>query len=1455
MARGGAEGTPTGDALRRAERLEGQLAHAGEDAAKMRRECAEAYLSCGRRALQGAAEGGAGGEGDGAAALGCLEKAAAINGLWSVCAETCGQHARARQKAGAHAGAVEWFGHALSLADRADDQRSPRARKKRQGLADRCIESWQELVKDPAPDMDGPYRTALRADPSRAQTHLDMGYVLAGRGLAGRAAECYEAACVADPESVEARFRAGTALEEAGDHGKAAMRYAEAAKMDAGLSRRAAAGCAQCGRSLAAAGRRAEAAAALEAAVALDPERSLDCARAHEDCAAAMRAAGGAQYEMPPQGAAGGGGAAGHYARAVELYQKAGGEDRAEGARGCARCGRELGKEGMLADAAASLEAAADMDPAHSLECARAHEEAAGAMRDMADGGEAGAAEAEAEAAARHYREAARRYAGPEAAMLAGGDAGGGGTIGDARGCARCGRALAEMGRLGDAAAALEAAARLDPAHSLECARAHEEAAGAMRARAGGDGGGRAAEHYAKSVSWYQRRRGGGQDEAAEGCARCGRALAEMERLGDAAAALEAAACLDPAHSLECARLHKKCAAEASSRRGGDAGAAAAHYRKASEWYGAAPRGGVPAGAAEAGALGRIECGKALREMGRLEDAAEALAGAAALDPSRALECARACIGMAGRASADGGEGRGDPQEILRLALECCATGSAGGAGGPELRMAAADALLGQRRYAEAAAEYGRACAEDGSLRPACAAGCIRCGDGLAASSGTAEALACIRGAQAAGTVGPAELEEACARWGRAMFDNSRYAEAARCFEAGAAAAPGVDGAAGGGIASRLGLAASLSMDGRRGEAVAAYREAQARAGGASGGAGHAAALSGSAGGGAARLAIADALLESGERGEAEQWYATARAVGTGAERSSAYIGIARSLHAGSMHAAAHASLAMAAAAGGRSGGPPGTGRLCAGIGAGLEADGMDERAAECYEMAAERDAGMGPECGRACMRIGRRLEEGGMRGAAVRCYEAAARMVERNHEAHFAVADAMAADGNYNRAAWYYETAGRRGGDAARAGAGAAVCRASDLFERALDEVDMPTKRQLYRDAETAYSEAAGLSPGDPGPLTGAGRACLKQRGGADDFAKAEAHFAGAMARGPGLVEPCMYAGKAVRKHAQATRDVARYADALRYYDEAAGRRPDTAVEAKYWRGVCMLCGGDEAGAKEYLRGVLDEARPEGGEELHFLGRICDILGRHGEAAEHYLGSLRGSGLYSADFYERIDRGMVRSGAVPAAAGASWQQGGGKITAGGGGEPQYVCDTNVVIMYLKRLARETAFESPIVPMFEKGMCSVPQVCYNEAYGNVAGSEPLFGMLSDEIRPLCTVIKGRNRMDARMRRAREAFMAAWLYSGEDAVKEWCRRADEKAATKASRYAGGPPSGRDVLVLATAIDMYVRQPRPASVKLVTWDVDFATFGDWIRAETGVEVVRPEDMGGEQPRRRP
>ena len=483
-------GGEAGDASKRepcprAAKIEGEIPYAsGADKDRLRRECADAYLARARELLGGGA-GEADRDGE-EAAIECLEKAATINGLWHACAEACGQHARARQKSGGHAKAVVWFGHALSLADRAGDREQPKARKKRQGLRDRCIECWEELVKSPVGDMDGPYRTALRADPSRAHTHVEMGAVLAGKGRAGEAAECYESACEADPGSAEARFRAGTALEEAGQHGRAAKRYAEAAGIDPRRSRLAAMGCAQCGRSLAAAGRLAEAADAFESAARLDPARAAECARAQEDAGAAAWAGGGGggdtQYEMPLQakGRAWTEPAAAaeigmRYERAAEWYQKAGNKDAAEAARGCARCGRALGKAGMPEEAAKALEAAAARDAAHAFECAGAHEAAAEAAQRQGD--EGGRARA-----AAHYQSAARWYAGPAA-----GGGGGGSPIGDARGCLRCGRALAEMGRLEEAAEAIESAARLDPAFAPECAGAHEAAAEAAQ-RSGSSG-------------------------------------------------------------------------------------------------------------------------------------------------------------------------------------------------------------------------------------------------------------------------------------------------------------------------------------------------------------------------------------------------------------------------------------------------------------------------------------------------------------------------------------------------------------------------------------------------------------------------------------------------------------------------------------------------------------------------------------------------------------------------------------------------------------------------------------------------------------------------------------------------------------------------------------------------------------------------------------------------------
>ena len=1442
---GDAEDGPDKGPCPRAAKIEGEIPYAsGADRDRLRRECAEAYLACARELLGGAGEEGC--KDDKEAALESLEKAAAINGLSVACAEACGQHARARQKSGGHAEAIVWFGHALSFADRAGDREKPKGRKRRQGLRDRCIECWEELVRSPDGDMGGPYRAALRADPARAQTHMEMGAVLAGRGMAGEAAECYEGACKADPGSAEARFRAGTALEEAGEHARAAKRYAEAAEIDPRQSAKAAMGCAQCGRSLAAAGRPAEAADVFESAAGLDPAHADECARAQEDAGRAARAGGGGgggtQYEMPLQakGRAGTEPAAAaeigmRYERAAKWHQKAGAADAAETARSCARCGRMLREVGMTEKAAAVMEAAAILDASHALDCAVAHEEAAKAL--MRQGGGEGGRDG---AKAAHYRSAAKWYAGPAA-----GDGEGGSTIGDARGCLRCGRALADMGRMEEAAEAIESAAKLDPAFAPECAGAHERAAEAALRRGPGGGAERAAGHYARAAACHQKipaHGGGAAAEAAEGCARCGRALAKMGRLEEAAAALGAAAAMDPAHSFECAAAHERCADEARSRRGGDAGEAAGHYVEAAGRYrGARDDGGREKEAAE----GCARCGRALAEMGRLEEAAGARAGAAALDSTLALEQARACAEMADRARA--GEGRGSPERILELALECC--GPAGGARDPEMRMAAAGILLGQGRHAEAAAEYGRACAEDASLRPESADGCVRCADGLAGASRITEALACLRDAGRAGIVGPAESEEACVRWGREMFDRLQYGEAARCFEAGEEA---VAGAGRAGVASGIGLAASLSRLGRRGEAVASYRRAEERAGmrrpGGGGAAAeaarHAAGLSGSAGSCAARLAIADALLEEGAYGEAEHWYAGARASGTSPERSRAYAGIAQSLHARAMHEAAYGSLRMA-----REGA---TGRLCADIGAGLAEAGRHGAAAECYEAAAGRDAGMENECAQACMRIGRGLEGRGAHGEAAMYYEAAGRIDANSAEISFAVAGAAERIGNYNRAEMYYEKAGSCGGDRTRADTGAAMCRASDLYDRARDEANIPVKRQRYKDAEGAYAEAIGLSPERPEPRMGAGRACLKQRDSAENLRRAEEHFEGAIARAPGLVEAYLLAGKAARKHAQRTGDRARYADALRHYDAAIKRAPDRAIVPMYWKGLCMHCiGGGEGGegdgpAREFLGGVLDGAEPADSEEMHYCGKICDILGRHGEAAEYYLRSLKGSGLYSADFHMRIDRSLVRTGrtAEPGAPGGAERAGAGP---GAAPAPQYICDTNVFIDYLNHLARETVFDGPMLPLFEKGLCRVPQVCYNEAHGKLAGSEPRSGLLRDKA-GLITAIKGRAGMDARMQGAREAFMSAWLYAGEDTVREWCRYADDKAAKKTDRYAGGPPAGRDVLVLATALDAHAKRAGRGGTRLVTRDRDFTTFGDCIRAETGVEVMTPDDVAG-------
>ena len=961
-----------------------------------------------------------------------------------------------------------------------------------------------------------------------------------------------------------------------------------------------------------------------------------------------------------------------------------------------------------------------------------------------------------------------------------------------------------------------------------------------LRLRGGGKAGG-VAGWYKEAAGWYQKwwegagggRRGPG--EGADGCRRCAAALAELGRDEECAAAYAAAAGMDPSCALECARAHERCGGMllrgGRGRRGnrGRGGAAARKYEEAVKWYQKA--GG---GQNSDGARGCRRCAAALGGMRKPEAAAEAYAAAAGMDPSCALECARACEELAGGGGGgrDAAKGSGVPAKKYGWALACYRIAAESGAEKAEAHMGMARIRMGAGEYAAASQEFCSAYASDGSLRGKCAAGCAECGGRLADRLEAGKAIACLEAAAQAGMMGREECAGLCTEWGRSMFARSKHAEAARCFKAGASAG-------GRGVAPLLGLAAALSMSGRGERAIARYRAARDRAAD-GGGRWHDAALPDGKASCAIRLALGGALLKAGMHGEAVRWYSAARAAGTGGERADAYAGIVRALWAASRHAEAYGCLLTAE--GGWTAGRGAWGQLCAELGAGLEKRGMHGEAIRCYEAAAAADAKIGPRCARRCMELGAGLEKRGMHGEAIRCYEAAAAMDAGSAEARFAIAGALESAGEYNRAKLHYEAAGKLGGDATRARLRAALCSANALYESSKDEVDMPKKRDGYRRAEKRYAAAMEISPKNPEPHMGAGRACLKQRESANNFRRAEDHFAAAISCNPSHFEAYLCAGKAVRKHAKGTRDFQRYRNALRYYDAAMERFPERIIIPKFWKGICLLGGEPGVGSEaiDALEGVLGH-EPRSSEERHYCGKACDVLGRHEEGIARYLGSLEGSSLYSGGFHSQVKEDRIRSGGE----------------AGGGmedatverGKIMYVCDTNAVIDYINDVVQGTPCGEGMEAALEEERCVIPQVCYNEAYGHVWGDGDRRSILQDMAGQICTVVKGRSRMNLRMQKAREVFMKAWLYSDEGTVRGWCKAADRKAIGNCFRYAGGPPSGRDVLVLATAIDVYSKPAADqVAVKLVTQDRDFIAFGRHIESESGIGVVRPGDMDG-------
>ena len=375
-----------------------------------------------------------------------------------------------------------------------------------------------------------------------------------------------------------------------------------------------------------------------------------------------------------------------------------------------------------------------------------------------------------------------------------------------------------------------------------------------------------------------------------------------------------------------------------------------------------------------------------------------------------------------------------------------------------------------------------------------------------------------------------------------------------------------------------------------------------------------------------------------------------------------------------------------------------------------------------------------------------------------------------------------------------------------------------------------------------------------------GAGWACLGQKG-EDKIGAAVSHFCAAAADRPGDADPRMAAGRALRKLARfyAGRGMPKKAAdchgrAITHYEHAMSLSDSAGIlEPGYWRGVCMMhLGEDRRMINEFMGGVLARARPRDRSLLEICGRICDILGDYGTACDYYAESLAGSSLYTDGFHERIDRGRMCAGAAPAAVPAS-AAGTGGGAGGGASEAEsapavYVLDANVVVECAADRAEhlDPADVSVLVGGIREGRCRIPQAAINEAYGVLHSKE---GGDLGALRAWgdkAEVVRDHGRMDRCMKRAREALMTAWLYSGGGAKRAWrTRKFDRSKAV----YTGGPPSGMDMVILATAAHLVDDKadgsegPRP--VVLVTSDADFLCFRDYIREVLSVDVEAPGD----------
>ena len=1259
-----------------------------------------------------------------------------------------------------------------------------------------------------------------------------------------------------------------------GADGDAASHYRRAVEWyrQAAGPAEAARGCAQCARALDRMGLHEEALSAIESAAELDASHALKCAGMHRARADALARKGGDRGAAGAESAAGGGpdadaagSAASHYRRAVEWYRQAAGP--AEAARGCAQCARALDRMGLHEEALSAIESAAELDASHALKCAGMHrrrgddlaKRRAKGARGAGAASEAGGAESGREmglaAKGSSANDAASRYGRAVEWYLraARADGAGGRNAEAARGCAQCARRLDRMGLAEEALSALEAAADLDGgAYAQECgARCGRLADGLARegggpsrdarrmydralaryrtaAASGGPGASRAlldAAAVCMKIGQYARaaeafndahRIGGGdlRAECTDGICECACGLAalcdgkgvdrclELEAMADQQDRLKLAErCSELARREHESGRHEQaasCYAAAVSIDGDDmaarlglAGSLArlGRHEEAIGHYGiVAERGGEHATAALFGLAGSYGA------TGRHVRAAECLARAAEADPARAAECAERCSELARREHESGRH---------KQAASCYAAAVSidGDDMAARLGLAGSLALLG--RHEEAIGQYGivveRGGEHAGVARLGLAGSLARLGRheeaighyGIVAERGGEHATAALFGL--AGSYGATgrhvRAAECLAR--AAEADPARAAECAeRCSE----------------------LARREHESGRHKQAASCY----------------AAAVSIDGDDMAARLGLADSWRMDGRGGDALREYSGIRRAGDAGQRARAYIGIARLLAEESRHADAAGLACMAAKAA-------------------EEAGGIAACSAECSALCAE--------CGDA-------MQGEGLHGGAYACYAMGLSVDPRNACANCGIGDHMAGRGLYQDALRHYKAALEADGDMIRAlvGAGAALC---ELARGAPPSGGIHS----YDDAERMFEWALAIEPENFLAHMGAGRASLGRKN--DGLESAASHFCNAAALRPGDRDAHMGAGEALRMLARfhTDRDMPGkasecYGRAMGHYERAMSAPGSGGMLAPgYWKGVCMLhLEQDGKKARAFMRGVLKRASPRGSADHDFCGKIYDILGDYEKACTHYVESMRGSALYPDGFYKTIDGDRIHAGSmIPAGLGAAGEvaKAGGHGIRGGTGDPDaggvqtaYVLDANVIIDCAAESDRnlDDDVASAIVKGIKDGDCRLPQAAFDEAYGVTKNRG--YGDLGARLRSWGAELesmRSRRGADQCMKRARGALMIAWLYSSKKAKERWRSR---KFGSGKAPYGGGPPTGRDVEILATAVHLADAggTSGPCPVVLVTSDSDFLDFAYYIREALSIEVERPESAAG-------